>query len=213
MWIAATNRHTSLVEFLVSRGADPEQPAYDGTTPFFMACFNGDMPMVCLLHSFGVDMTAVNADNTAPVHVATRNGHLEIVKFLQKHGMSMNTKGTVYTDVEFCSALVEATPLKIAQFFEQRAIVQFLSTESSDGPNTHSKRVRSQEPMLERARRAGVADRLKPIPAHLHSIINAAGSSREERECAKKTVQKLQVANQQIVARAEKARLKQTTLR
>ena len=55
--------------------------------------------------------------------------------------------------------------------------------------------------MAERAQLAGVAHRLKPIPAYLQQTIQIG--TQEEKAVAKKQLQKLQVANQQIVARAE----------
>ena len=56
--------------------------------------------------------------------------------------------------------------------------------------------------MEERAANAGVLERLRPIPA---ALLDAAkcGSTEQAIE-AKKTIKKLQIANQQIVARAEK---------
>ena len=36
--IAAANGHAAIVQELLSRGADPDSPASDGTTPFFRAC-------------------------------------------------------------------------------------------------------------------------------------------------------------------------------
>ena len=36
--IAAANGHAAIVQELLSRGADPDSPASDGTTPFYRAC-------------------------------------------------------------------------------------------------------------------------------------------------------------------------------
>ena len=55
-----------------------------------------------------------------------------------------------------------------------------------------------------------MADRLKPIPRDVEDAI--AHGSAEECGAAKKAKQKLQIANQKIVARAEEARRRQTTL-
>ena len=63
--------------------------------------------------------------------------------------------------------------------------------------------------MVERAQNAGVAHRLKPIPQWLHETMQAG--TEEEKKAAKKELKKLQIANQQVVARAEPARMKQTT--
>ena len=66
--------------------------------------------------------------------------------------------------------------------------------------------------MLERAHRAGIADRLKPIPASLLAATKPGSGTQEQVQAAKKQLKALQTANQQIVSRAEKAQLKQTTL-
>ena len=60
-----------------------------------------------------------------------------------------------------------------------------------------AKRSRSTLSMEERAAQAGVLDRLKPIPETLRA---AALKGSED---AKKQLQKIQIANQQIVSRAE----------
>ena len=71
------------------------------------------------------------------------------------------------------------------------------------------KRARSDETMLDRARKVGVADRLKPIPASLIAATQPGSGSDEQIRAAKKQLKAVQTANQQIVSRAEKQRLKQ----
>ena len=61
-----------------------------------------------------------------------------------------------------------------------------------------AKRARNSMSMEERAAQVGVLNRLKPIPETLRA--SAAKGS----EDAKRQLQKLQIANQQIVSRAEK---------
>ena len=56
----------------------------------------------------------------------------------------------------------------------------------------------------------GVAHRLKPIPPSVSEAIRTGSDG--GKIAAKKLLQKLQVANQQIVACAEQARFKQTKL-
>eukprot|EP00966_Prymnesium_polylepis_P137872 3186201-Prymnesium_polylepis.1 len=65
------------------------------------------------------------------------------------------------------------------------------------------KRERSKKSLEERASRAGVLDRLKPIPASLRQEAQSGSAD------AKKAVQKIQTANQQVVSRAEQAQKKQ----
>ena len=64
--------------------------------------------------------------------------------------------------------------------------------------------------MLERAQRAGVEGRLKAVSAELQARMESGTA--DEKAAAKQEVQKIQIHNQQIVARAEKAKLKRMTL-
>ena len=63
------------------------------------------------------------------------------------------------------------------------------------------KRQRSELSIIERATRVGVADRLKVIPSALEETIR--NGSPDECAAARKEKQKIQIANQKIVARAE----------
>ena len=207
LYIAAACGHCDLVTCLIGLGADPDQPAYDGTTPFYAACERSDMPMVRLLHGYSVNMLKADQDGTAPVHIAVISGHVEVVQFLYQHGVSMTTRGTVYVN-HFESALVNATPLEMAQNRNHIDVVNFLQPAAK--ASVTEKRARSDLSMEERALRAGVADRLKPIPRDIEDAI--AHGSAEECSAAKKAKQKLQIANQKIVARAEEAQQRQTTL-
>lgn len=210
LYIAAAEGHCELVRFLIEQGADPSKPAFDGATPFWVACSRGDLPMVQLLHTHGVDMEAADQDRTAPVHIAAAWGHLEVIKFLQQHGVDMEKTGSLYLDVTFQRALVSTTALKIAQHCERTEIVQFLHPVNAEAGAASQKRKRSELSMMERAKEAGVVERLKPVPPEVEHALKHG--SPEERASAKKEKQKLQIHNQKIVARAEEARLKQQKL-
>ena len=90
-----------------------------------------------------------------------------------------------FDDPEFCDSL--------------RSVIRFL--EECPG----GKRPRSKLTLDERAASAGVSERLKEIPEDLRL---AAQSGCPD---AKKAVQKIQIANQQIVARAEKSQTQKTS--
>ena len=208
LWIAAKFGHADLVDQLVEHGADPNQPAYDGTTPFWVACESPDMAMVRRLHILGVDMLTADQDGTAPVHIAALCGNLEVIQFLHQQGVSMETPGSVYLDTNFNDILVNVTALKIAQRCNHTVMVQFLQPAADQVPA--QKRQRMELPMHERAARVGVTDRLKPIPPALEEAIKSG--SPEECAAAKKQKKQIQSDNQKIVSRAEAARMKQTTL-
>ena len=128
----------------------------------------------------------------------------------------MDSKGSVYIDEEWQTALVNVNVLTIAQRCGHADVIQFLQpagvapsvAAATDALVHKEKRPRSELSMDERAARVGVA--LKPIPAELDQIIQ--NGSKEECAAAKKQKQKLQSGNQKIVARAEEARMKQSRL-
>ena len=145
LWIAAESGHCELVSHLFQQGADPNQPAFDRATPFFRACSNGDMPMVRLLQSFGVDMLAADQDGTAPVHAAAVNGHVDVIKYLLHEGVSMESKGTVFIDSEWQSAMVNATALTIAQRCGHKEVVQFLQSAAPTAEAPAEKRMKQSQ--------------------------------------------------------------------
>ena len=242
LYIAACRGDVDMINLLLEYGADPAQPASDGTTPFFVACQNGQMPAVRLLHGLGVNVTAADQDGTAPIHTAAASGHLEVIKFLHTCGVDLRAPGNIlldpdglgptewvtatwqgihrqkttsYWDYDWSKMRRNVTALTIARECEHQEIVAFLEATFAEPeePTHGSKREhgRSSVPMSERAAEVGVAHLLKPIPPDLLAATTQPGS-RDEREAAKRAIHKLQQTNQQIVARAEKKRLKQATL-
>ena len=164
LYIAAACGHCELVTCLIALGADPDQPAYDGTTPFYAACERSDMPMVRLLHGYSVNMAQADQDGTAPVHIAALSGHVDVLQFLYQHGISMTTRGTVYVN-NFESALVNATPLEMAQYRNHMDAVNFLQPAAKS--LVTEKRAQSDLSMEERAlacstRRSGRSPEANP---------------------------------------------------
>jgi hypothetical protein len=212
LFIAAESGQTEVVCMLLERGADINAAAYDGQTPFFAACYQGQLEMAQLLHGRGADITQADQDGTFPVHAAACAGHLHIIQFLSKIGVNMEARGTVYVGEDWKQVLNNATPVMIARHHGYAEIEKFLqgTSDAPSVPMVGSKRSRSDVPIIVRAQNAGVAHRLKPIPQCLHERIQVG--TEDEKKAAKKELQKLQIANQQVVARAEQARMKQTTL-
>ena len=210
--IAAESGRTEAVCMLLERGADINASAYDGQTPFFSACWNGQLEMAKLLHQRRADISQADQDGTAPLHAAACRGHLHIMKFLSEIGVDMEARGTVYVGEDWKHMLNDATPVMIARHLGYAEIVKWLQTrnDAPSIPMVVSKRPRSVVPMLERAQNAGVAHRLKVIPNCLHERMQTG--TEDEKKAAKKQLQKLQIANQQIVVRAEQVQMRQTTL-
>ena len=169
--------------------------------------------MAQLLYEQKADINRVDQDGSAPVHSAAYSGHVHIMRYLAQIGVDLETRGTVYIGNEWKQVLRDATPLMIARHHGHTAIIEFLQQPPMETPpslSSSGKRIRSDVPIAERAKKVGVAHRLKAIPPSLHQAIQLG--SEEEKVAARKALQKLQIANQQIVSRAESAQLKQAKL-
>lgn len=207
LYLAAAAGSVDLARWLLQMGADPNGKASDGTSAFYVACQEGEVAILHLLRDHSADMTAVDQDGTSPVLIAAACGHVEVLRVLNESGVDLQAPGHIYVE-DFTVLRRNATPLSIARELNEHEVVRFLEALLAKT----EKRVRSDEPMLERAREAGVADRLKPIPASLTAATQPGSGSDEQIRAAKKQLKALQTANQQIVSRAEKQRLKQAKL-
>ena len=215
LWVAAARGHCDLAQALLARGVKLEAPASDGSTPFYVGCEQGHTAMVRLLSKQQVDMRYSNEDGTTPIHAAAMNGHLEVVRFLHESGVDVETQGTILHwnqerfERGYCLLSGVTLPRMIAQRYGDQELLQWL--DSLIQPLAEiGKRERSSTAPLERAQLAGVADMLKSIPTGLHARI--ASGSKEDAAVAKKELHKLQKYNNQVISRAEKKKLKQSTL-
>ena len=73
-----------VVEYLLSlKEIDPDRPADDGATPFFMACANGHREVVFLLLADPrIDPNKPHNIGATPLFMACQNGHKEVVSLL-----------------------------------------------------------------------------------------------------------------------------------
>jgi ankyrin repeat protein len=90
---------------LLERGADINAAAFDGQTPFFVACYRGNLEMAHLLHEQRADINLADQDGTAPVHAAACAGHVHIIQFLSQIGVNPSTDKVRPTDSRLSEAL------------------------------------------------------------------------------------------------------------
>ena len=208
---AAAEDSLDLARRLLQMGANPNSRASDGTTPFFVACQEGNVAMLNLLYDHGADLVAADQDGTSPALIAAACGHVDVLRMLHESGVDLRAPGHIYIE-DFMVLRRNATPLSIACELGKHEVVTFLGAALAGAPEKMEKRARSDETMLDRARKAGVADRLKPIPASLITATQPGSGTDEQLKAAKKQLKALQIANQQTVSRAEKRALKQAKL-
>jgi ankyrin repeat protein len=68
---------------LLDAGADPNEPADDGTTALMTAALWGRADIVALLINCGADPALADADGWTAERIAAEKGHQHIVRILQ----------------------------------------------------------------------------------------------------------------------------------
>ena len=80
---AAANGFTSIVDFLLTEGADVNvSHKRDGWTALHLACQHGSQEVVLHLLSRKAHLSAVNTAGETPLHTATNNSQTQVVDFL-----------------------------------------------------------------------------------------------------------------------------------
>ena len=75
-----------LVDFLKSKGFDPNAKDNKGWTPLHWASCNGKTEAIELLLKAGAAVDANNNDDWTPLHWASSNGKTEAIELLLKSG-------------------------------------------------------------------------------------------------------------------------------
>ena len=197
--VASSEGHVEVVRYLLERGVpvDFATPAPQGhctetggwvraapktecdETPLQLACRNGHLELVRLLHAHGADL-GVNIWYRAvtPFSLAFRGGHTDVVSYLRSYGVREHTgSGNTKTGKH---AFEEGVSLP-------------------EPPKQQAKRQQRSTPMRTRAERANVLDRYKDTPPGLRDRIQDGSAS------AKKELRAIHKHNHQVVDRAEVA--------
>lgn len=146
MHYAAAFGHAAMIEYLASRGADPNATDNDGVTPIFYASRRNRFPIIELMEriggKFGGLDEAVNANDVRrvldlisggsevnsqslagrPIHLAATKGFLAIVRILVDHG----------ADIDANDGFNRSTPLHLAAMADQPAVIDFLVSRGAD---------------------------------------------------------------------------------
>uniref|UniRef100_A0A8C6JZK9 Uncharacterized protein n=1 Tax=Melopsittacus undulatus TaxID=13146 RepID=A0A8C6JZK9_MELUD len=116
--ITAICGQTSLVDFLVAKGAIVNATDYHGSTPLHLACQKGYQNVTLLLLHYKASTDVQDNNGNTPLHLACTYGHEDCVKAL------------VYYDVQSCRLDIGNekgdTPLHIAARWGYQGIIEVL---------------------------------------------------------------------------------------
>jgi len=113
---AANKDDFDMVKLLLAAGANAKAMTRLGEiTPLFMACINGDAPMIDALLRAGADPKSVKANGTTALMMAASSGNADAVKVLLDHGADINAKETAHgqTALMFAAALNRTPVVKL----------------------------------------------------------------------------------------------------
>ena len=233
VWAACMQNHVAALNVLGACNADMAMPDHDGTAPVHIAAAFDSIDAIQWLYRAGVDMSQAGSiylhDYSQDEQQAAQEAKItaeeaameewvthmvaaraegaaaltddELLQMARTHQQEncLDTEDSCWsTWIDYKNLRTGMTPLMVARRCQATDVVQFLQKICC------LKRVRSTLTLEERADAAGVPRaRLKVIPQSL--IDESKSGVKENSEAAKKAIQNIQIANQQIVARAEKA--------
>lgn len=77
--MAAANGHLDVVEYVLSKGVDPNASNLEKNTPLHWACLNGHVEVVKKLILFGANVALLNSHERTPMDEAVSRGKMEVM--------------------------------------------------------------------------------------------------------------------------------------
>ncbi|XP_042226074.1 ankyrin-1-like isoform X2 [Homarus americanus] len=90
--LAVRKGHTTVLEELLKRGADPNDADNKGFLAVHMAAVYGHTYILTTLQRAGCDLNSQNRDGSTPLHLAAENNRIEAVEWLVQQGVSAQVK-------------------------------------------------------------------------------------------------------------------------
>jgi ankyrin repeat protein len=100
---ASSNGHDSIIQKLLSSGADVNSGVFNGTPALYLASLNGQISAVRLLLIAGANLDAAGPVGTA-LQAASLNGHESIVQVLVSARVDIESKGQYGTALQVASS-------------------------------------------------------------------------------------------------------------
>ncbi|KAL0046110.1 hypothetical protein WJX82_002718 [Trebouxia sp. C0006] len=119
VWIAANKGHTSILELLMSHGADINTAYQEGVTLLIEASKASESDSVQLLLSKGADVAATDNQGKTAIQYAFEDNNLEIVKALLAHGADVSTNDHAYSPLLL--AVLQGDVSKVKQVLSEAA--------------------------------------------------------------------------------------------
>ncbi|XP_072180508.1 uncharacterized protein [Diadema setosum] len=135
--IAAAEGQLSIVEYLISKGADVNDSTGEGTTPLHRAAKHGHLEVVICLVSNGARVDITDSKDYTPLHVAAKEGHVNImVHFITSIACTTEpevTAGRLQVDDLINSTdWTGFTPLHLATWHGHSSVIEALVDHSAD---------------------------------------------------------------------------------
>jgi len=90
--LAIVNRHTELVDFLITHGVDVNLQDEGGFTALHLAIIHGPIELVNFLILYRADVNLSNRFGITPLHLATQLNRLGCIDLLIRKGADLNPK-------------------------------------------------------------------------------------------------------------------------
>ncbi|XP_064638648.1 serine/threonine-protein phosphatase 6 regulatory ankyrin repeat subunit B-like isoform X2 [Lineus longissimus] len=90
LYLATSRGHTSIVQYLISKGADISIPNKEEKSPLYVAAYFGHLEIVTDLLAAGADINQSDSHNKTALYVATYHGRTDIVRTLIRNNAHVN---------------------------------------------------------------------------------------------------------------------------
>jgi ankyrin repeat protein len=92
LFFSIYNKHTPVVEYLLSKGARVDEMDPSGLTPLYKACFDGSLDIASALVDAGADVNLKSTSDYAPLYAAVSNKHKTVMEYLLSKGARIDEK-------------------------------------------------------------------------------------------------------------------------